>query len=291
VAGGHGPGKGLNQFNYPYGLYVDDDQTIYVTEWSNHRVMECKNGATSGEVVAGGNGQGNQANQLNGPIAVVVDKQSDSLIIADYSNRRVVRWPRRNGTTGETIVSDICCWGLAMDNYGYLYVSDFSKHEVKRWKIGEMNGTVAAGGNQAGNRLDQLNGPTHIFVDQDRSVYVPEYYNHRVVKWMEGAKEGIVVAGGNGPGTALTQLNSPHGIVVDQLGTVYVADHENHRVMRWPKGATQGSIVVGGNGAGAQPNQFNRCSDLSFDRHWNLYVSDYINNRVQKFNIDPNSIQ
>jgi hypothetical protein len=41
-------------------------------------------------VVAGGNGQGNQANQLNTPTAVIVDKETDSLIICEYSNKRVV---------------------------------------------------------------------------------------------------------------------------------------------------------------------------------------------------------
>jgi DNA-binding beta-propeller fold protein YncE len=240
-------------------------------------------------VVASGNGQANQVNQLNYPIAVVLHKETDSLIISENGNRRIVRWPRQNGTSGETIISDINCWGLAMDSYGYLYVSDLNRHEVKRWKIGETNGIVVAGGNGQGNRLDQLNSPYHIFVDQENSVYVSDGNNHRVMKWMEGGKEGVVVAGGQNAGNSLTQLNSPRGVVVDQLGTVYVADYSNYRVMRWLKGATQGSVVVGGAGAGAQSNQFNSCWSLSFDRDGNLYAADLNNHRVQKFNIDPNS--
>jgi sugar lactone lactonase YvrE len=291
VAGGNGIGNGLSQFNDPYGLYIDDDETIYVADYYNHRVVEWKSGATSGQVVAGGNGQGNQANQLNRPSAVIVDKETDSLIICDYENQRVVRWPRRNGKNGETIISDIFSYGLTMDNDGYLYVCDCNKHEVKRWKIGEKNGTVVAGGNGLGNRLDQLNNPFDVFVDQDHSVYVSDRRNHRVMKWMKGAKEGVVVAGGQGAGNGLTQLNNPRGMIVDQLGTVYVVDYSNYRVMRWPKGSTQGSVVVGGNGGGAKPNQFSGCCDLSFDRQGNLYVSDHVNHRIQKFNIDPNSIQ
>ncbi len=291
VAGGKGAGNGLNQLHFPHGLYTDDDQTIYVADYSNHRVVECKSGATSGQVVAGGNGPGNRGNQLSGSTAVIVDKETDSLIICDYGNQRVVRWPRRNGTSGEIIISDIVSYGLTMDSYGYLYVSDWNKHEVKRWNIGEKNGTVVAGGNGQGNRLDQLNNPFDVFVDQDHSVYVSDRGNHRVMKWMEGAKEGIVVAGGLGAGNGLTQLNSPQGLVVDQLGTVYVADCGNSRVMCWPKGATQGSVLVGGNGRGAQSNQFNRCCDLSFDQQGNIYVSDYGNHRVQRFNIESNSIQ
>ncbi|CAF4389554.1 unnamed protein product, partial [Rotaria sp. Silwood2] len=92
---------------------------------------------------------------------------------------------------------------------------------------GESQGTVVAGGNGSGNRLDQLSSPAYVFVDRDHSVYVSDWDNHRVMKWVEGAKQGIVVAGGQGKGNGLTQLSYPYGVVVDQLGTVYVADAGN----------------------------------------------------------------
>jgi sugar lactone lactonase YvrE len=270
-------------------LYIDDDQTIYIADQSNHRIIEWKLNATSGQVVAGGNKQGNEAHQLSNPFDVIVDKETDNLIICDSGNRRVVRWPRRNGTSGETIISNINYWGLTMDENGSLYVIDWEKHEVRRYRRGESQGTVVAGGNGNGNRLDQLSNPRYVFVDRDHSVYVSEYGNNRVMKWMEGKKEGIVVAGGQGQGNSLRQLSSPQGVVVDHLGTVYVADFENDRIMRWMKGATQGNIIVGGNGEGRQSNQLNGPVGLSFDRHGNLYVVDSGNDRVQKFNIDRNA--
>ncbi|CAF1281048.1 unnamed protein product [Rotaria sordida] len=250
--------------------------------------MKWIRGAMNGQVVAGANGQGNGDHQLSDPYDVIVDKKSDSLIICDGSNRRVVRWPHRNGRSGETIISDIACWGLTMDQNGSLYVIDNDKHEVRRYQRGESQGTVVAGGNGQGDRLDQLSNPRYVFVDQDHSVYVSEWENNRVTKWMEGEKQGIVVAGGQGKGNDLTQLTYPKGVVVDRLGTVYVADDGNDRVMRWSKGASQGSIVVGGNGRGEQLNQLNGPVGLSFDRDGNLYVVDYGNHRVQKFNIESN---
>ena len=270
-------------------MYVDDDQTVYVADQSNHRIVQWKSGATSGQVVAGGNGQGSGAHQLSNPADVIVDKERDSLIITDNSNSRVVRWPRRNGTSGETIISNIACWGLTMDENGSLYVIDYGKHEVLRYRRGESQGTVVAGGNGSGNRLDQLSSPEYVFVDRDHSVYVSDLGNNRVMKWVEGAKQGIVVAGGQRHGNNPTQLSYPEGVVVDQLGTVYVADGWNARIMRWPKGATQGSVIVGGNGGGGQSNQLNLPFGLSFDRHGNLYVVDFGNHRVQKFNISSNS--
>ncbi|CAF4084321.1 unnamed protein product, partial [Rotaria sordida] len=281
VAGGNGHGNGSHQLYAPVNLYVDDDQTIYVADQGNDRIMEWKCGATSGRVVAGGNG----IHQLNSPQDVIIDKERNSLIIADTGNQRVVRWPHRNGTSGETIISDIfSCRGLTMDDNGSLYIVGWN--EVKRYRIGETEGTVVAGGNGSGNHLNQLFVPYYVFVDRDHSVYVSDFGNHRVMKWEEGAKQGIVVAGGQGEGNSLTQLSSPAGVVVDQLGTVYVAEYGNHRIMRWPKGATQGSIIVGENGQGAQSNQLFFPYGLSFDRHGNLYVVDSGNQRVQKFSIE-----
>ncbi|CAF1138905.1 unnamed protein product [Rotaria sp. Silwood1] len=286
VAGGNGRGSGINQLLEPRNLYVDDEQTIYIADCENHRIMEWKCGATNGNVVAGGNESGNGAHQLNRPDDVIIDKDRDSLIISDYGNQRVVRWPRRNDTSGEIVLSNTSCVGLTKDESGSLYVVDDGKHELRRYKSGDTQGTVIAGGNGEGNRLDQLYHPHYVFIDRDHSVYVSDCWNHRVMKWEEGAKQGIVVAGGQGQGNSLTQLSGPQGIVVDQLGTVYVADYHNHRIMRWPKGATQGSVIAGGNGKGAQSNQFDCPVGISFDRYGNLYVVEFGNNRVQKFNIE-----
>ncbi|CAF1543503.1 unnamed protein product, partial [Adineta steineri] len=289
IVGGNAEGEQLNQLSWPVGIYVDDDdQTIYVADYGNHRIVEWKYGASSGQVVAGGNGAGSRSDQLCGPTGVIVDKKNDALIICDQENRRVVRWPRQDGIHGKTIISDIDCWGLTMDDNEDLYVSDTKKNEVRRWKQGETEGTIVAGGNEQGNQLNQLNWPTCIFVDKDHSVYVSDRGNYRVMKWMKDAEEGIVVAGGNDEGISLTQLSCPDGIIVDDLGTVYVADWTNDRIMRWCEGSSEGTIVAGGNGEGERPNQFWHPTGLSLDVQGSLYVVDDWNHRIQKFDIDFN---
>ncbi|CAF2161924.1 unnamed protein product [Rotaria magnacalcarata] len=277
VAGGNGQGGATNQLYYPWGLCVDDDQTVAIADSQNHRIIQWKkDDTTNGQVVAGGKGRGNGLQQLNVPTDVLIDKMTDSLIICDSGNARVVRWSRRSGTTqGEILLDNIACCGLAMDDQRNLYVGDSVKREVRRYRFGENNGTLVAGGNGQGDGLNQLNGPTFLFVDRDYSVYVSQYWNLRVMKWTKGAKEGIVVAGGHGNGYGLSELFGPQGVLVDTLGTVYVADEENCRVMRW----TQGN----GQGAGAR---LVRPMGLSFDRHGNLYVADSSNHRVQRFSIE-----
>ncbi|CAF1112840.1 unnamed protein product [Rotaria magnacalcarata] len=336
VAGDNGQGNANNQLSSPYGVFVDDDQTVFIADMWNHRIIEQQRGdITSGQgsgndnetvvlsgnetvvlggnehvvwsaneqliesgservverhngkVVAGGNEQGNGSNQLDYPMDVLSEKETNSLIICDEGNRRVVRWPRRYGAAqGEILIDNIQCCGLAMDDQRYLYVSDIEKNEVRRYRVGNKNNTLVAGGNGKGHGLSQLSEPRYLFVDREQNVYVSDYNNHRVMKWTKDATEGIIVAGGDGKGTDKTQLYYPNGIFVDILGTLYVADTQNHRVMRWAQGAKQGKLAVGGSRFGTEPNQLNEPTGLSLDLDGNLYVVDCKNQRVQQFALE-----
>ncbi|CAF4180822.1 unnamed protein product, partial [Adineta steineri] len=281
VASGNEKGQKLNQRNSFDGICIDKNKNIFIAEYYNHRIVEWKYNAKQGLVIAGGNGEGTRMDQLKHPTNMIVDEQNHSIIIADYGNRRIIHWLNRNQ---QILIEHIDCFGLAMDKHGFLYVSDWKKNEVKRWKMGEYNnqGIVVAGGNEKGDQLNQLNCPSFIFVDEHESVYVSDRDNHRVIKWRKDAEEGRIIAGGNGDGSNVNQLYKPQRIIVDHLGEIYVADWGNDRVMRWCEGKEEGETVVGGNGEGNQSNQLNHPNSLSFDDEGNLYVVDYFNHRVQK---------
>ncbi|CAF1593376.1 unnamed protein product [Rotaria magnacalcarata] len=106
---------------------------------NNNQVLarQTLNNTTNGQVVAGvaaGKRPGSPLDQLICPIDVLIDKWTDSLIICDMGNRRVVLWSRRSGTTqGEILINNIDCWGLAIDDQRYLYVSNYKKHEARRY--------------------------------------------------------------------------------------------------------------------------------------------------------------
>ncbi|CAM4775209.1 unnamed protein product [Rotaria magnacalcarata] len=287
VAGGNGKGSATNQLYWPYGLFIDKDQTVIIADCSNHRILQWKTSDRNGQVVAGGNNCGDGLNQLHGPTDVLIDKETDNLILCDELNRRVVQWSRHGDTPQrEILIDNIKCWGLAMDDQRYLYVSDTEKHEVRRYQLGEKHGTLVAGGNGQGSGLNQLKYPTYLFVDRQQNVYVADNENHRVMKWNKGAKEGTIVAGSQHEGNSPTQLSGPYGIFVDARGTLYVSDSGNNRVMRWPQEAKRGTVLVGGNSEAAEANQLNAPVGLSFDQRGNLYVVDCKNHRVQRFSIE-----
>jgi sugar lactone lactonase YvrE len=290
VAGGYGSGYSLHQINYPIGLDVDEDGILFIADTNNHRIVRWKRNAKQGQIIAGRKEPGNRTDQLIEPLAVSIDRTNDCLIISEGRNRRIMRWSlaktKQNDAKGELIISNIYSLGLAMDNEGLLYVSDYERHEVRRYGPEDgRDGMVVAGGNDQGDGLNQLYHPRQIFVDKDKSVFVSDCHNHRVMKWMKNATEGVVAAGGQGQGNSSIQLSSPSGIFVDRTGSLYVVDQENHRVMRWLKDAKEGDVILGGNGPGLESNQFDQPTSISFDDQGNLYVADYLNHRIQRFKI------
>ncbi|CAF4156779.1 unnamed protein product, partial [Adineta steineri] len=271
------------QYQIKQRMIIDDEKSIYIADSRNSRIVKWQLNSNIGEIIAGENVQGNRNKQLSKPTDMIFDKENNSFIISDTGNRRVVRYFDQNLTNQQIIISNINCAGLTMDINGFIYVSDYWNHEVRRWKEGDKKGELVAGGNGKGNHLNQLNHPTNIFIDEDFSLYISDWANHRVMKWKKDAKEGTVVAGGNDQGNSLKQLYHPQGVFVDHLDQIYVADSWNHRIMRWCEGKEEGEIVVGGNGRGNQPNQLDRPMGLAFDNEENLYVVDHENYRVQKY--------
>jgi sugar lactone lactonase YvrE len=265
---------------------VDDNQTVYIADFGNDRVMEWKSGATSGQVVVGRNGKGWLDEQLNGPKDVIVDKETDKLIICDSGNEQVVQWPRQGGTDGETIIFYVSCTDLTMDDNGFLYVFDHDRNEVRRWLIRKINRIVMKYDEGQDLFRDQLIYDRNGFADRHHLLYTPKVSNRRVAHSLGRIKQAVsYVSGRRDFGQRFKNLAKHRGVVMDQLGTAYVADCVNNRIMRWPKGAAQGSIIIDGNGKKAESNQLSCPRGLSFDRHGNLYVADARNHRVQRFNI------
>lgn len=287
VTTGSGGGKEENQFNHPQGIFVDDDQTMFIADARNSRVVEWKVGDSKGKIVAGSQTAGKGLHQLNNPTNVWLDKETNSLIICEWGNQRVVQWSRVEGTTeGKLLFDNIAASGLFVDDQRNIYITDTNTKAVRRYQIGgDPKGTLVAGGGGNGIAADQFRWPTFLFVDQQQTVYVCDSTANRVMKWEKDAKVGEVVAGDCGRGFGLNQLSYPQGIVVDQSGSVYIAEKYNNRVVRWAKGAKEGTIVLGAR----QPWQRGLLREprgLWLDRHGNIYVVDSANNRVCGFSIE-----
>ncbi|CAF1236552.1 unnamed protein product [Adineta steineri] len=140
VAGGNEKGNQLNQLDCPTFIFIDEDQSVYVSDRDNHRVMKWKKDTKEGRVVAGGNGQGKNLNQLFYPQRVVVD-HFGQIYVADWGNDRVMRWCEGKeegeiivGGNGEGNRLKHPC-GLSFDDEGNLYVADTWNHRIEKFEI------------------------------------------------------------------------------------------------------------------------------------------------------------
>ncbi|CAF0936935.1 unnamed protein product [Adineta steineri] len=143
VAGGSGEGDEFNQLNCPSFIFVDEDQSVYVSDHENHRVMKWEKDAKEGIVVAGGNGKGGNLNQLSSPQGVIVDHLGQ-IYVADSGNHRVMRWCEEI-EEGEVVVGGnghgsqsnqlFGPHDLSFDDEGNLYVADYSNHRIQKFEI------------------------------------------------------------------------------------------------------------------------------------------------------------
>ena len=257
----------LAQIYNPFGMAVDSDGNLFITDYTNNRIRKVTAGGIITTVAGGGSGgygEGGLATaaELNGPNDVAVDA-AGNLYIADAGNNRIrkVDHITRNITT--------------------------------------IAGTGASsfGGDGFAATLATLNYPDSVSLDSAGNLYIADYYNHRIRKVT--AATGIITTvagsgsqGNTGDGLAATAatLNRPLDAIVDSAGNIYIADFGNNRVRKVTAGsgiitAFAGSNATGftGDGDVATGATFGgQVGYLALDGDGNLYIPDYDNNRIRK---------
>ena len=249
VAGGNGSGSYATFLNNPTGLYVDDNDNLYVADQGNNRIQYFPAGSsssTAGVTVAGNQyGTASSPDHLNGPSDVFLDA-SGNIFVSDAGNNRIQKFPP-NSTMGTNAV------------------------------------TVAG----SGGGPSVLNGPSSLYVDGNDGVYVDDFYNNRVQYFAAGSNSGstgVTVATGNGPYSVF--VDSYGNLYTSIFGTNprywYVLE------MGQGGGPTYtGSIIAGGNGSGISQNHFygpgvvQTVGSIYVDASGNIYTTDC--ERILKF--------
>ncbi|CAF1375211.1 unnamed protein product [Adineta steineri] len=143
VAGGNRKGNQLNQLDCPTFIFVDEEQSIYVSDRENQRVMKWRKDAKEGQTVAGGNGDGRNLNQLSSPEGIIVDDLGQ-IYVADSGNHRIMRWCEGK-EEGEIVVGGNGAGnqpnqlkgpaGLSFDDEESLYITDYWNHRIQKYEI------------------------------------------------------------------------------------------------------------------------------------------------------------
>ncbi|CAF4729948.1 unnamed protein product [Rotaria sp. Silwood1] len=288
VAGGNGLGSTADKLNYPWGVYVDSNQGVYVVDHSNHRVQFWASGAMSGVTVAGITGNsGSWSYQFTNPTAITFDPYG-YMYVVDAGNSRVQQW-WPGASYGKTVIS------VSMSNpYGIQFDSSAastttttappttSTTQLCATATWNSTATLRAGlPGTSGSTPTKLNSPYNMDFDGYQNMYVVDTTNHRIQLFAPGSLTGTTVAGTSGSsGNGYSQLNSPSAIYVDANRVMYILDTSNYRVLKWTIGDPIGYVVVGTQTAGSALTQISTSYGMFVDNQYNIYVSDSGNNRV-----------
>jgi len=214
----------------PYGIAVDTDGNLYVTDTWNNRIRKVTPSGTISTVAGngtegyGGDGGPATSAQLSGPRGVAVDA-GGNLYIADTDNNRI-----RKVTPSGTI-STVA--GNGIEGYS-----------------GDTGPATSV----------QLNDPCGVAVDAGGNLYIADTDNNRIRKVTPSGTISTVAGNGTegyggdaGPATS-AQLASLYGVTVDAGGNLFIADTDNNRIRKVTRSGTistvAGSGVVGYSGNG-----------------------------------------
>jgi sugar lactone lactonase YvrE len=174
-----------------FGLAVDINAALYISDTERHEVRRYRLGAKYGKIVAGGHGQGPRLKQLNHPTYICVGDDR-SVYVSDSWNDRVMKW-EKDATEGVIVAGgegkgkgprqlDYPA-GVLVDRQDTLYVADHWNHRVMRYRNGEIPDIIAGDRFLPGSDKNKLICPEGLAFDRDRNLYVADSNNHRIEKF------------------------------------------------------------------------------------------------------------
>ncbi len=253
--------SGNATFNYPYGIAVDNNDNIYVSEIGLDNIRKISADGTVSTFAGSPTGKtgsddgADTSATFNDPLGLVADADGN-IYVADAANNKI----RKITSTG--IVTTVA-----------------------------GNGTAGAGNGSALSAT--FNTPLSITIDAGKNLYVTEQKNYDIRKI---AADGTVTtvagtgqAGSADGGATDAGFNYPVGIVADLSGNLYVTDNGYGTIRIITSAGFVATVAGNGNqtsvdGIGYQAS-FKNPLGMAMDSGGNLYVMDNSSNKVRKVTV------
>lgn len=297
-------------FLHPYGIVVDAQENVYITDNGNHLIRKiAPNGQVSPLAGNGGtafaDGVGTAATFYS-PIGITLDINGN-LFVADFNHHRIRKIATNGAVTtvaGNGATSSVDGVGTAasfnnpidliFDSTGNLYVSEYVGNRIRKIAPNGTVTTVAGNGSAAFNdgigTAASFNAPGGLVFDKQGNLYIGDRSNHRIRKL---APSGLVttVAGNDNSGCldgvgAYATFMVPHGLAMDSYGNIYIGDYQANRIRKLAPNGTVTTVAGNGSasyadGTGIQA-MFHFPHGVAMGPLGNLYVTEYIGNRIRK---------
>lgn len=240
------------KFNYPYGIAIDSDDNLYITDSGNSNIRKITStgivSTIAGSTQGFADGIGTNA-KFYAPTGIVITK-NNTLYVVDQKNNRI----RKITPSGEVSTFSGSTqgyqdgdrktakyyWpaGITIDAQENLYISDTYNNKIRKIST---NGNVSS---IAGSTADYANGvgttaqfyyPLGLTIDTQNVLYIADYNNDKIRK-IDTEGNASTVAGSTrgyleGTGSS-SKYNRPFGLVIDSLGNLLIADTANNRIRK-----------------------------------------------------------
>jgi len=274
--------------NCPYGVAVDSNNNIYISDSYNSvvRKVDTSNTITTiaGNYVDGCiyNGTGSPATNfaLCHPEGLAVD-HSGNLYIADQLNNVIRRLVLSTSTLSNYAGNATAGFSgdggpaasaelyypvsIAFDSTGNLFIADTNNYRVREVTISNLKiktvagtGTAGYSGDGAAATAATFNGINGLAVNSTgTTVTIADTYNAVIRQFTVGGKISTIAGGagtgwcGDGQLATASCLYYPYGVALTSTGTVYVADTYNDRLRQFVVGGTINTLA--GNGSTVMP--------------------------------------
>jgi predicted membrane-bound mannosyltransferase/DNA-binding beta-propeller fold protein YncE len=281
-------------FNAPRDIALSPDDTLYVADSRNHRILHLDQGGNLLQAWGEFGASDYNANVMaepgafNEPWGIAVGPDGN-VYVADTWNNRIQKFT----SDGEFITmwgqfgaaeSEVHFWGprgIAVDNQGRVFVTDTGN---KRVVIFDSNGTPLTSFGGAGMGVGQFDEPVGIEVDDLGRVYVADTWNKRIQVLIP---EGDTLTY---PAHTTWDINGWYGdsldnkpfLAIDDQYNVYVADPQMGRVLVFD---VQGNFLQAFGAYGSGPAEIGITSGLAASTQGDIWVVDGGNNRLMHFTL------
>ena len=207
----------------PRGLFVNTQNTIYVSDLETDRILIWSNESSSPTRILSGN--------LSNPWSLFVTIDGDVYVGNGLSHDRIDKWTMSKTESKHIINVNGTCAGLFIDKNNSIYCSLVNHHRVVRVALNSdrMTSIVVGGTGCPGPVANMLDHPHGIFVDLDFTLYVADTFNDRIQRFPLGQLTAITVVGL--PTETRFRLKKPTGVVLDANGYLFIVDSHNHRII------------------------------------------------------------
>lgn len=262
----------VESFVKPYGVAVDKEGRVYVTDYGKVWVLDFRKktyhflGATPG------------VGKVAFPTGVVVSSDG-RIFVSDIDEKRVFVYDAEGKTIGAIGKKGEFKGpaGIAVDEKArLLYVADTRKNLISVFSLDDYRKIREIGGKK-GIKPGEFLFPTNLAVDPAGRLYVVDTGNCRVQVF---DNKGKFIRSWGRRGDVPGNFVRPKGIGIDAEGHIYVADaaFQNFQIFS-PEG--QLLLVVGK--AGTEPGDFSLPAGLTVDSRDRIYVVNQVPASLQIF--------